>query len=102
MSLEKTIKYPPGEVLKPKIGRNPNYEYIILWMVNYNEYCSWKDFKKEIGESTLSKYLNKLKEENFIEHSYNRYQITRLGKTRFNDISYDKVESRKKIIFPPK
>lgn len=102
MSLEKTIKYPPGDVLKPKIGRNPNYEYIILWMVNYNDSCSWKDFKKEIGESTLSKYLNKLKEENFIEHSYNRYQITRLGKSRFNDLSYDKVESRKKLIFPPK
>ena len=101
MSIEKTIKYPPVEVLKPKIGRNPNYEYIILWMVNYNDACSWKDFKKEIGESTLSKYLNRLKEENFIEHSYNRYQITKLGKSRFNDLSYDKVESRKKLIFPP-
>ena len=102
MSIEKTIKYPPGDVLKPKIGRNPNYEYIILWMANYNESCSWKDFKKEIGESTLSKYLNKLKEENFIVHSYNRYQITKLGKSRFNDLSYDTVESRKKLIYPPK
>jgi len=102
MSLDKTIKYPPEEVLKPKIGRNPNYEYIILWMLNYNDACSWKDFKREIGESTLSKYLNKLKEENFIEHSYNRYQITKLGKSQFNDLSYDKVESRKKLIFPPR
>ena len=102
MSLDKIIKYPPGEVLKPKLGRNPNYEYIILWMLNYNDVCNWKDFKKEIGESTLSKYLNKLKEENFIEHSYNRYQITMLGKSRFNNLSYDKVESRKKLIFPPK
>ena len=71
-------------------------------MLNYNDVCSWKDFKKEIGESTLSKYLSKLKEENFIEHSYNRYQITMLGKSRFNGLSYDKVESRKKLIFPPK
>ena len=102
MSLDKTIKYPPGDVLKPKLGRNPNYEYVILWMLNNNDACSWKDFKREIGESTLSKYLNKLKEENFIEHSYNRYQITRQGKSRFNDLSYDKVESRKKLIFPPR
>jgi len=102
MSLDKAIKYPPGEVLKPKMGRNPNYEYIILWMLNYNDTCSWKDFKKEIGESTLSKYLNNLKEENYVEHSYNRYQITRLGKSRFNDLSFDKGEVKKKINVPPK
>ncbi|NVM46609.1 MAG: hypothetical protein HWN79_17010 [Candidatus Lokiarchaeota archaeon] len=102
MSLDKPVKYPPGDVLDPKLGRNPNFEYIILWMLNYNEECSWADFKREIGESTLSKYLNKLKEEKYIEHSYNRYKITKIGKTRFNDLSLDKDEIKKKIDIPPK
>ncbi len=102
MSLEKTVKYPPEDILEPKMGRNPNFEYIILWMLNYNEECSWADFKQEIGESTLSKYLNDLKEKKFIEHSYNRYQITRLGKSRFNEVSFDKGEVKKKINIPPK
>ncbi|GAH17945.1 unnamed protein product, partial [marine sediment metagenome] len=35
-------------------------------------------------------------------HSYNRYQITRLGKSRFNDLSFDKGEVKKKINVPPK
>ena len=101
MSSENIVKYPPGDILNPKMGKNPNYEYIILWMLNYNKECSWGDFKSEVGESTLSKYLNKLKEEKYIDHSYNRYKITKLGRSRFNDLEFVKDEVKQKINIPP-
>ncbi|MFX1293152.1 MAG: tetratricopeptide repeat protein [Promethearchaeota archaeon] len=101
MSHSNNIIYPPYEILHPPFGKNPNFEYIILWMLNNNESCKWSDFKKEIKESTLSGYLDKLKKQRFVKYSYNNYQITSKGKTRYNELlNHEEVKVR--LNYPPK
>ena len=38
------IIFPPDDILNPKLGKAPNYEYIILWMLSNNDVCEWSDF----------------------------------------------------------
>ena len=54
------INFPPDDILNPKLGKAPNYEYIILWMLSNNRVCEWSDFTEIISESTLSGHLKKL------------------------------------------
>jgi len=92
--------YPPDEIIKPIFGK-PNYEFIILWILNNNEVCTWANLKEKITHSTLSNYLTRLKDRGYIEkRAYNQYKITSKGKDRFYELSEAKQEKRK-LSFPP-
>ncbi|MFW9937418.1 MAG: tetratricopeptide repeat protein [Candidatus Thorarchaeota archaeon] len=104
MSSSKNLILPPKEILDPP-GTNPNYEYIILWMLKNNEYCEWREFKEEseIPESTLSNYINDLISKEFIDRfKRGHYKITSEGRSRFNEIIYDEELGRTKLVYPPK
>ena len=92
--------YPPDEIIKPIFGK-PNYEFIILWILNNNQVCTWANLKEKITPSTLSNYLTRLKDRGYIEkRAYNQYKITPRGKDRFYELSEAKQEKRK-LSFPP-
>jgi len=58
--VDSACNYPPEEVIKPIFGK-PNYEFIILWILNNNEVCTWANLKEKITHSTLSNYLSRLR-----------------------------------------
>ncbi|MFW9865127.1 MAG: hypothetical protein ACFFEN_03440 [Candidatus Thorarchaeota archaeon] len=95
-----SCNYPPEEILKPIIGK-PNYEYIILWILSNNEVCSWSDLKKKVNKSTLSIYLNKLKQEgSILKSEFNQYRITKKGREKYYRLSQDK-KGKRKLSYPP-
>ncbi len=105
------INYPPNEILEPpsKITK-PNFELIILWMLNNNASCSSANFleiknleinKKVLTKSTLYNYLKDLIENGYIAKSdYNKYHITPKGRDRFYELSQVRYTKRK-LNFPP-
>ncbi|MFX0021411.1 MAG: tetratricopeptide repeat protein [Candidatus Hermodarchaeota archaeon] len=105
------INYPPNEILEPpsKITK-PNFELIILWMLNNNASCSSANFleiknlesnKKVLTKSTLYNYLKDLIEDGYITKSdYNKYHITPKGRDRFYELSQVRYTKRK-LNFPP-
>ncbi len=98
--MDSPINYPPKEISKPIFGK-PDFELIILWMLNNNESCSWADLKKVIKPSTLSLYLKDLTEKEQVDHSeYNEYRITSEGRDRFYELSQLKSRKRK-VNYPP-
>jgi len=95
------IQYPSEEIIKPVYGK-PNYEFIILWILNNNEVCTWGNLKKKVKHSTLSIYLNRLKDRGYIEKSeFNQYKITSKGKDRYYELS-EARQKRRKLSYPPK
>lgn len=93
--------YPPEEIIKPIFGK-PNFEFIILWILNNNEICTWADLKVKVKHSTLSIYLKKLIERGYIEKSsFNQYQITSKGRDRYYELSQARQKKRK-LSYPPK
>ncbi len=95
------INYPPEEIIKPIFGK-PNYEFIILWILNNNEVCTWANLKNQVKHSTLSIYLKRLKERGYIEKiSFNKYKITSKGKDRYYELSQARQKKRK-LSYPPK
>jgi len=95
-----TCNYPPEEIIKPTFGK-PNYEFIILWILNNNDVCTWANLKEKITHSTLSNYLKRLRDKDYVEKStFNQYKITSKGKDRFYKLSEAKQKIRK-ISFPP-
>jgi len=95
-----TCNYPPDEIIKPVFGK-PNYEFIILWILNNNEVCTWANLKVKIKHSTLSIYLNRLKERGYIEKStFNQYKITTKGKDRYYELS-EARQKKRKLSYPP-
>ena len=96
-----STNYPPKEILEPIFGK-PDYELIILWILNNNEVCTWADLKEKINHSTLSIYLNKLKNRGYVEKAkFNQYRISSKGRDRFYELSQAKGKKRK-LSFPPK
>ena len=91
------INYPPNELLHPNFGK-PNYELIILWILNNNESCLWANLEEKIKRSTLSLYLRKLRERKYIKKKDKQYKISPEGEDRFYELSQDK---KKKMNFPP-
>ncbi|MHA1391173.1 MAG: hypothetical protein ACTSQT_02880, partial [Promethearchaeota archaeon] len=88
------------EIIKPIFGK-PNYEFIILWILNNNDVCTWANLKEKITHSTLSNYLRRLKDKGYIEKSkYNQYKITLKGKDRYYELSEVKQKIRK-LSYPP-
>jgi len=96
-----TCNYPPEEIIKPVFGK-PNYEFIILWILNNNEVCTWANLKEQVKHSTLSIYLNRLKDRGYIEKStFNQYKITTKGKDRYYELS-EARQKKRKLSYPPK
>jgi tetratricopeptide (TPR) repeat protein len=80
----------------------PDYELIILWILNNNEKCSWSDLKEKVNKSTLSIYLKKLTSSQYIVHSeFNEYKILPKGQERFYELSQTKRGGRR-LSHPPK
>ncbi|MFW9827614.1 MAG: hypothetical protein ACFFEY_08485 [Candidatus Thorarchaeota archaeon] len=111
MENKNKINYPPKEILEhsSKIIK-PNFELIILWMLNNNSYCSSSNFldiknSKQnplFSKSTLYNYLKNLIEEQYInKREYNRYEISLKGRDRYYVLS--QAKSKKKTLnYPPK
>jgi len=81
---KKKLNYPPKI-----ITRRRNYDHWILWMVFNNNYCRWSDFLEEplsINQSSLSKNLNLLIDQNLIKKEDKEYRITRSGKVEYSNI----------------
>lgn len=92
------VTYPPNDLL------NENHEYLILWMLNSNEFCTWADFLREpveIKQATLSNNLQQLISNQYVEKiSRGHYQITGEGREYFQELQdiLDGVEKD----YPPK
>ncbi|MCK4380044.1 MAG: hypothetical protein KAW51_02830, partial [Candidatus Lokiarchaeota archaeon] len=101
MSRSEGVLYPPGEILKPIIGKT-DYEYVILWMLSNNTICEWSDFTAEISESTLSGNLKKLMNKGYIEKpEKGKYQITSQGRDRFSELVYNRKSGQRRFRYPP-
>ncbi len=73
--------FPPKTVLLER-----NYSDIILWMLFHNDYCTWSDFLEDplnINQSSLSKYLNLLLNQDYIQKNNKKYLITEKGKNEY-------------------
>ena len=80
-ALEKTLNYPPETITNRR-----NYNDWILWMLYNNHHCKWSDFLEEplrINQSSLSKNINILLENGYIEKSNREYQITKSGELEY-------------------
>lgn len=98
--MDSACNYPPEEIIKPIFGK-PNYEFIILWILNNNEVCTWANLKEKVTHSTLSNYLTRLKDKGYVEKStFNQYKITAKGKDRYYELSETR-EKTKKLNYPP-
>ncbi|MFX0020389.1 MAG: winged helix-turn-helix domain-containing protein [Promethearchaeota archaeon] len=99
--MDVSINYPPKELLKPTFGRR-NFELIILWMLNNNDFCTWASLQSKISKSTLQVYLKKLMKKGFItKTAYNEYRITPEGRDKYYELSEFKREKRR-LNYPPK
>ncbi len=96
--------YPPQEIINHSLVGRKNYEQIILWMLYNNEECEWAVFLQEplkIPMSTLSRHLNQLQSEGYVnKKSKGLYGITPEGRRRFHDLSIAK-EKKRKLNYPP-
>ncbi|MFX1390127.1 MAG: hypothetical protein ACFE9Z_08705 [Promethearchaeota archaeon] len=96
------IIYPPFDILKPILGK-ADYEYILLWMLNKNNLCTWADFTAKMSGSTIHGYLKKLIDKGHIKRiEKGVYQISPRGKERFSELLYDKKLGKRQLIYPPK
>ncbi|MFX1269975.1 MAG: hypothetical protein ACFFAK_18605, partial [Promethearchaeota archaeon] len=97
--------YPPEEIYSPSKLKKPDYDHIILWMLNNNDMCKWADFHQEpikIPTGTLSRHLATLKVNGFVENfTRGYYRITSQGKKKFHELSTVKKKTRK-LNYPPK
>ena len=81
-SEEQTLNYPP-EIIK----RRRVYDHWILWMLYNNNFCRWSDFLESplsINQSSLSKNLNRLQDNNLIIKENKEYRITQSGKIEYS------------------
>jgi tetratricopeptide (TPR) repeat protein/Mn-dependent DtxR family transcriptional regulator len=96
-------KYPPEGIITP-MKINKDFEYIILWMLFNNESCTWSDFKSKpvnISPATLSKYLNILISNGYIEkEKKGEYKITSEGRKQYTELQV-KEALETKLNYPP-
>jgi tetratricopeptide (TPR) repeat protein/DNA-binding transcriptional ArsR family regulator len=99
------FNYPPREIYDISRQKKPDYDHIILWLLNNNEFCNWSHFVEEpidIPVGTLSRHLKKLKDKGFIDKvSRGTYKITIKGRNRFYELSKI-AKKHRKLSFPPK
>jgi len=80
-ALEKSLNYPPETITNKR-----NYDDWILWMLYNNHHCKWSDFLEEplrINQSSLSKNLNLLLDNGYVEKANREYQITNSGELEY-------------------
>ncbi|MFX0144089.1 MAG: tetratricopeptide repeat protein [Candidatus Hodarchaeota archaeon] len=100
----KSFNYPPKELISLY---QKNNEFLLLWMLNNNESSTWSNLTKIINKSTLSNYLNKFLDNDFVEKlsveingSKNKvYCIKPKGKERFYLLSQGK--KKRSLSYPP-
>jgi len=96
-------KYPPEGIITP-MKINKDFEYIILWMLYNNESCTWSEFKSKpvnISPATLSKYLNILISNGYIEkEKKGEYRITSEGRSQYTDLQV-KGSLETSLNYPP-
>ena len=98
------IKETGGSVLNypPKIiTRSRNYDHWILWMLYNNESCRWSDFTGDplnINQSSLSKNIKRLMEEDLIKNENKEYNITALGKSEYFNVLKEYELDRQSIL----
>ena len=89
-AFDRNVVYPSEELLI-----SMNKEEKILWMVNNNDFCQWRDLSDErldISSGSLSKYVNRLKDRDLIKKvpirglRYDRYEPTYEGKREYSKI----------------
>jgi tetratricopeptide (TPR) repeat protein len=93
---KRKLSYPPTV-----IRRRRTYNHWILWMVYNNNHCKWADFLAEplsINQSSLSKNLNLLQEQGFLNKEGKEYRITRSGKVEYSRILRDYNLDRQSIL----
>ncbi|MFW9826548.1 MAG: hypothetical protein ACFFEY_02895 [Candidatus Thorarchaeota archaeon] len=99
-----STNYPPEKIYSPSKLKKPDYDHIILWMLNNNDMCKWADFCQEpieIPIGTLSRHLERLKRRGFVEKfARGRYKITSEGKKKFYELSSPKRKLRE-LNYPP-
>ena len=96
-------KFPPEGIITP-MKINKDFEYIILWMLYNNDHCTWSEFKSKpvnISPATLSKYLNILISNGYIEkEKKGEYKITSEGRRQYSDLQVkDSLETS--LNYPP-
>ncbi len=100
----KTFNYPPKELLSSYIKNN---EFLLLWILNNNEFSTWSELTQVINKSTLSNYLNKFLNKEYAQKISKEidgrkkkvYCIKSKGKERFYELSQGRKE--KELSFPP-
>ena len=83
-SIQRKVIFPQRAILKKR-----NYDHWILWMLYNNDYCIWSDFRREplrINQSSLSKNLKFLTNNENIIKENKKYRITSKGKDEFMNI----------------
>ena len=83
ITTEERFNYPPKKILGKR-----NYAHWILWMTYNNDACSWSTFTAEdsrvrINQSSLSKNLNELLDNEFIIKVNKEYRITPEGRSEY-------------------
>lgn len=90
------LSYPPKAITNKR-----NYDHWILWMVYNNTYCKWANFIEEplsINQSSLSKNMNLLIDDGFVEKENKEYRITQLGKSAYSDMLREYDLDRQSIL----
>jgi len=99
------VNYPPKKIYSPSKWKKPNYDHIILWMLNNNDICKWADFRNEpieIPPGTLSRHLEALKRKGYVEKiTRGHYRIMSKGKKEFHELSSARKKLRN-LNYPPK
>ncbi|MEJ2293396.1 MAG: hypothetical protein P8Y23_01340, partial [Candidatus Lokiarchaeota archaeon] len=90
------LNYPPKIITKSR-----NYDHWILWMLYNNEACKWSDFTSDplnINQSSLSKNIKRLIDEDLIKNENKEYTITPLGKSEYFQVLKDYELDRQSIL----
>ena len=90
------LNYPPKIITKSR-----NYDHWILWMLYNNDSCRWSDFTNDplnINQSSLSKNIKRLIDEDLIKNENKEYIITPLGKSEYFNVLKDYELDRQSIL----
>jgi tetratricopeptide (TPR) repeat protein/Mn-dependent DtxR family transcriptional regulator len=93
---KRKLNFPPDVILWKR-----NYDHWILWMLYNNNFCKWADFLNEplsINNSSLSKNMNLLIDNGFVEKENKEYRITQLGKSEYSSMLRDYDLDRQSIL----
>lgn len=81
-SYKKELKFPPDLIYNKR-----SYSHIILWMLYNNGPCKWSDFIEKplsINSHSLSKHMNQLIKDEFVEINESLYNLTELGEKEYS------------------